>query len=179
MVLDFPLMKQAMLHRFMKKTFILLLLIVSSNLFAQKNKDIKVVQEFKNKVSEFYTKYKLDGFVTYKGADINMEKNTEFPIWVDLQEGRWYQFCVIGDPEATKFEMKLAKADFGNIVTDKFKDKKTGEYWTQFSFVCPRSGRYLLTFFQRGHDKNLLGHVAILQRPAKTAEGQQVTYTLK
>jgi hypothetical protein len=161
-----------------KKIYILLFIsfCLQVNLYAQ---EAETKQAFHSKVSELYTKYKLDGFVTYKGADLNMQKNTEFPIWVDLKEGRWYQFCVIGDPEATKFEMKLAKEEVGNIVTDKFKNAKTNEYWTQFSFICPRSGRYLLTFYQRGPRKELLGHVAILQRPAKTTEGQTVSYSLK
>ena len=76
---------------------------------------------FDNKVSELYTKYKTDGFVTYKKGNINMEKNTEFPIFVELKEGRWYQFVVIGDPEAKKLEMKLGLEGVGNIITDKFK----------------------------------------------------------
>jgi hypothetical protein len=67
----------------------------------------------------------------------------------------------------------------GDVITDKFKPEITNEYWTQFSFVCPRSGRYLLTFYQRGSKKDMLGHVAILQRPVKTANGSTVTYTLR
>lgn len=156
--------------------FTLLILITACTLKAQKPIQDNVTKEFQDKVSELYTKYKIDGFVTYKGGTINMEKNTEFPIYVQLTEGRWYQFAVIGDPEAKKLEMKLGMEGIGEIITDKFRTEDTNEYWTTFSFICPRSGNYLLTFFQKGAKKNMQGHVAILQKPKKTQEG---AYTYK
>lgn len=157
-----------------KITFILLAAGLCS--FAQNRQASEVKTRFENKVAELYTKYKTDGFVTYKGGTINMEKNTEFPIFVELKEGRWYQFVVIGDPEAKKLEMKLGLEGVGHIITDKFKTENANEYWTQFSFVCPRDGRYLLTFYQKGSKKEMLGHVGILQRPNKTENGM---YTFK
>lgn len=154
---------------------IFILLFISFLGFSQNNENSLLKNTFNRKVSELYTKFKADGFETYKGGNLNMEKNTEFPIFVELKEGRWYQFIVVGDPEAKKIEMKLGLEGVGHIITDKFKPENTNEYWTQFSFVCPRSGRYLLTFFQRGHKKDMLGHVAIMQRPYNTKEGY-VTY---
>jgi hypothetical protein len=154
-----------------------LILVTFGYISTAQNKQSDVVRShFEDKISELYTKYKTDGFVTYKGGTINMEKNTEFPILVELKEGRWYQFVVIGDPEAKKLEMKLGLEGVGHIVTDKFKTENTNEYWTQFSFICPRDGRYLLTFYQKGNKKEMLGHVGILQRPNKTSEG---VYTFK
>jgi hypothetical protein len=147
---------------------LILIGISNAGLFAQQKNYLEVKKEkFENKISELYTKYKTDGFITYKGGTINMERSTEFPIFVELKEGNWYQFVVIGDPEATKFEMKLGIEGVGDFITDKFKPQKINEYWTQFSFICPRSGRYLLTFYQRGPRKDLMGHVGILQRPEK------------
>lgn len=130
-----------------------------------------VKEEFEAKVSELYTKYKLDGFLTYKGGTIKMERNTEFPIFMDLKAGQWYQFAVIGDPEARKIEMKLGLQGVGDFITDKFRPDVHNEYWTTFSFICPRSGRYLMTFYQKGSKKNMLGHVAVLQRPKQSKEG--------
>jgi len=167
----------------MKKlqTVLMTFALIAGSLFTQAqsaNQD-PVKLSFDLKVAELYTKYKTDGFVTYKGGNLDMQRNTEFPIMVELVEGRWYQFCVVGDPEAKKIEMKLGLVGVGDVITDKFKPEITNEYWTQFSFVCPRSGRYLLTFYQRGSKKDMLGHVAILQRPVKTANGSTVTYTLR
>lgn len=140
-----------------------------------KSKD-EVKRQFNDKVSELYTKYKSDGFVTYRASDLKMQKNTEFPVFLDLQEGRWYQFMVVGDPEAKKLEMKLGLEGVGDFITDKFKTENTNEYYTQFSFVCPRSGRYLLTFYQKAPKQDLLGHIAVMQKPNKTSNGSAVVY---
>lgn len=159
--------------------FLLCLVTCSFSSLAKRNSNgltVLAKDAFEDKVTELYTKYKLDGFQTYKGGNLNMEKNTEFPILVELKAGSWYQFVVVGDPQATKLEMKLGLEGIGHIVTDKFKTENTNEYWTQFSFICPRDGTYLLTFYQKGIERNMLGHVGILQRPSKTAEG---TYTFK
>lgn len=158
---------------------LLFFLLLSGSSFAQLMPVDQVDRQFNDKVAELYTKYKSDGFVTYKGGTIQMEKNTEFPIFVELKEGRWYQFVVVGDPEARKLEMKLGLEGVGDFITDKFKTENVNEHWTQFGFVCPRSGRYLLTFFQKGPKKDMLGHVAILQRPTHSAEGAAVSYTLR
>jgi len=147
--------------------------------FAQLRPVDQVNQEFKDKVSELTFKYRQDGFVTYKAGNLDMEKNTEFPIFVELQQGRWYQFLVVGDPEATKLEMKLGLEGVGDFITDKFKIENVQEHWTQFSFVCPRSGRYLLTFYQKGPKKDMLGHVAIMQKPRHNTEGAAKTYSLR
>jgi hypothetical protein len=153
------------------------LLLFSVVTFAQElKKETPEVSAFKSKVAELYAKYKSDGFVTYKGSDLPMENRTEFPIYVELKEGSWYGFIVVGDPNATKFEMKLGLEGIGDIITDKFKVDNTNEYWTNFSFICPRSGKYLFTFYQRGASKKMLGHVGILEHPCKTKEGN---YTFK
>lgn len=151
----------------MKRTLFLLLfvsLMPRQASMAQPAQAEQVKQIFWDKVSELTGPYRQAGFVTYKSANLNMKRNTEFPIFVDLQQGRWYQFVVVGDPEASKLEMKLGLEGVGDFITDKFKTMHTGEYWTKFSFVCPRSGRYLLTFYQKGPKSNLLGHVAIMQK---------------
>jgi hypothetical protein len=162
-----------------KNILLLCFLLFSGSAFAQLMPVDQVDKQFNNKVSELYTKYKKDGFVTYKGGTIHMEKNTEFPIFVELTEGRWYQFVVVGDPEAKKLEMKLGLEGVGDFITDKFKTENVNEHWTQFGFVCPRSGRYLLTFYQKGPKNDMLGHVAILQRPNRTAEGAALSFSLK
>lgn len=154
----------------------LFLVTLFFNAAAQLRPVDQVNKQFKDKVAEMHTKYKTDGFITYKVGDLEMKKNTEFPIFMELQEGRWYQFIVVGDPEAKKLEMKLGLEGVGDFITDKFKTENTNEYYTQFSFVCPRSGRYLLTFFQKGPKQDMLGHVAVLQKPAKSSNGTAIVY---
>ncbi|MEZ5047522.1 MAG: hypothetical protein R2831_11075 [Chitinophagaceae bacterium] len=163
----------------MKNLLLLFILFlgISQNVKAQAPMSPAVVA-FNNKVDELTTKYKMDGFQTFKAGNLPMERNTETPIFIDMIEGRWYQFCVVGDPEAKKFEMKLGLAGVGDFITDKFKPTNTDEFWTTFSFICPRSGRYLLTFYQRGSKKDMMAYVSVLQRPNKTANGT-LTYAFK
>jgi len=151
----------------------MILCILTSNIaFGQHNShENNLIQAVKTKVAELSSKLLSHGFVTYKSGDLKMQKNTEFPIMIELKEGKWYQFIIVGDPEARKMEMKLGMEGIGEIVTDKFRPADTNEYWTQFSFICPHTGRYLLTFFQRGASDQMLAHVSIMQRNAVSSEG--------
>lgn len=154
------------------KLIILVCMMTSKYAFTQhRSSEINLIHTVKTKVAELSSKLLSHGFVTYKSGDLKMQRNTEFPIMVELKEGKWYQFIIVGDPEARKMEMKLGMEGIGEIVTDKFRPADTNEYWTQFSFICPHSGRYLLTFFQRGASEQMLAHVSIMQRNAVSDEG--------
>lgn len=137
-------------------------MLASLSLFAQHSNSF-TSNIYNKKINEFYSKYAKDGFSVCHQGDLNMENNTEFPILMELKEGEWYQFIVVGDPAATKYEMKFGLAGLGDIITDKFSRKRTNEFWTQFSFVCPRSGRYLFTFFQLGDKNHFKGHVGVMK----------------
>jgi hypothetical protein len=151
--------------------FCLSMVAFNQKTFAQNHAQTARESLFHEKINELCTKYNQEGFVTFKRGDLKMERNTEQPIFMQLTEGRWYNFIIVGDPIATKFEMKLGMAGYGDFITDKFRNEKTGEFWTNFSFVCPRTGKYLMTFFQKGHHKDLMGHVAILQKPIANTDG--------
>ncbi len=156
----------------MKNLVLIALTILHTNSLYAKERSTK--NEFEAKVDQLYTKYRGDGFQTYRKATLQMETRTETPVLMQLQEGHWYQFVIVGDPEATKFEFKLGMEGIGEIVTDKFKPEVTGEYWTTFSFICPRTGEYLLTFFQRAPGKVAQGHIGVMEKTNNT----QGYYTL-
>ena len=99
-----------MSHGFKFLAILFSITFISLQSFSKKPINSTIKKQFASKVSELYTKYKLDGFETYKGGTIQMEKNTEFPIFMELKQGHWYQFAVVGDPECRKFEMKLMVA---------------------------------------------------------------------
>lgn len=129
---------------------------------------------FNNKVNELYTKYYKEGFKTYKGSTINVENKTEYPIFMELYEGRWYHFIIIGEPNAKRIEVNLALEEVGTIVSDRFYPIKSGEYWTTFSFICKATGRYLLTVFEKGESNNLCMHVGVLQKQNATQSGKYI-----
>jgi hypothetical protein len=129
-----------------------------------KKTGVLVEQVFKNKVLKLKSVFFERGFETYKSSDIDMKHDENYPIFVDLQKGKLYQFIFVGDPDANKIEVKLAKEDYGNMVTDRFRVASAGEYWTQFSFIPPVSGQYLLTLYQRANFKDLFGHLTIMRK---------------
>ncbi len=139
-----------------------LLFFTSTCLFAQ-NANSFYSNLYNKKINEFYRQYAQDGFKVLHQGDLRMENKTEFPILMELNEGEWYQFIVVGDPAATKYEMKFGLAGLGDIITDKFSRRHTNEFWTQFSFLCPRSGKYLFTFYQLGEKNYYKGHVGVMK----------------
>lgn len=65
----------------MKRIYIILTLVaiilIPTYLIAQ-SKSNPLEAQFNNKVTELYTKYKSDGFITYKGGNVNMNKTLNF-----------------------------------------------------------------------------------------------------
>lgn len=123
-------------------------------------------------IASKYDDYLNQNFFVYRQANLHMNKNEEFPILLKLMKGKMYHFLVFMDPESNKVEMKLGLEGVGHIVTDKFKPSKTGELYTEFTFVCPRNGQYLLTLFQRTSKKQPLGHIAVLERKGLSPKGE-------
>lgn len=131
---------------------------------------------FRKQIELLYCESTDQGFHTLKKGDVEMKRSTELPMIMPLREGHWYRFIVVGDPEATRFEMKLGLQGVGDIITDKYYNRKTGEFWTSFSFVCSRSRKYLMTFSQRGPHKQMKGSIAIMEKEGGSPSGY---YTMK
>ncbi len=132
---------------------------VLQNLNAQKN----TTQNFsyENLIKQLQKPLQSDSFHLIRSQFLDMERSTEYPILIDLNAGRWYHFIIVGDPEMKKMDVKLFLRSVGNIVTEKLKPKdNNNEYWTTFSFVCPKQGRYILMLNQKGARKKLKGHLS-------------------
>lgn len=153
----------------LKSLLVAALVIFSYSVDAQSINSLlsKVIQA---KSNSFINKYKLDGFRVAHTADVQMQNRTEFPIMMQLKEGEWYHFIVIGDPDAQRIEMKLGLKGLGDIITDRFSGPRTNEYWTQFSFICPISGNYLMTIYQKGDKQKYVGHIDVLQREGRALQ---------
>lgn len=129
------------------------------------------------KASELTHLHQQRGFVVYKKGTIQTRINEEFPLFIQLEAGRWYHFVLVSDPRVKKFIMRLGIPGIGNLITDKFKPEQGDSFWTEFSFVCPQSGNYLLTFFQKSQETFPV-HITILQRP-RIQQGQTVAYRME
>ncbi len=132
--------------------------------------------QIQRKATELISGHKKSGFVTYKSGQILARQNEEFPLYVHLIAGRWYHFVIVGNPDAKKISLRLGLPGLGDFITDRFKPEQTNEYWTEFSFVCPQSGHYLLTLNQKGLHP-MAAHIAILQKPHQI-QGQPISYQM-
>lgn len=117
---------------------------------------------------------KDDNFLVYQKTSRLADRNTELPVIVQMFKGRMYHFMVFADPSVNKVEMKLGKRGVGHIVTDKFYPKRDGEFYSDFTYICSKTGYYLLTVYQRGGRKKQMTHIAVLQK--KRDENRSVEF---
>ncbi len=170
-----------------KKTFLFLLVVCTlflknSVCCAQKKTkefDLRTAPKFwLDSLQAKYDKFtRDDNFLVYQKTSRKADRNTELPILVQMFKGRLYHYLIFADPETGKVEVKLGKRGVGHIITDKFYPNRTGEFYTEFSYVCPKTGYYLLTVFQRGGKKKQMTHVAVLQK--ERDENRQVEFGYK
>lgn len=154
--------------------FISLFIFMGSKLFSQSTlpRPKHIPEYYNQKIQELYDYTAKDGFKMYKRVTVAMDNKTEFPILVEFFEGKMYHFIVAADPESDKVEMKLGLESVGDFITYRFKPTKGDDYWTTFTWVCPRTGLYLYTFYQRGRKKDPMLHVGVLEHQGITKSGQ-------
>lgn len=146
-----------------------LLVLIYSNTVAQSQTsklDLRKAPKYwLDTIQAKYDKFtKKDNFLVYQKTSRWADRNTELPILVQMFKGRLYHFLVFVDPETHKAQMKLGKRGVGHILTDKFYPTRDGEFYTEFSYVCSKTGYYLLTVFQRGGNKKQMTHITVLQK---------------
>ena len=146
-----------------------ILLLVGQQVRSQSKKDDfdlrKAPKFWLNELQKRYDKFtKEDNFIVYHKTSKLADRNTELPVLVQLFKGRLYHFIVFADPSTHKVQMKLGKRGVGHIITDKFYPTRDGEFYSDFTYVCSKTGYYLMTVFQRGGKKKQMTHIAVLQK---------------
>ena len=146
----------------------LLFLIIPWRSFSQEKFDISKLgplpKKYADSIDGSHNFFLEKGYKVYRAATLNMKKNTEFPVYIDLFKGKLYHFLVFADDESEKVILKMGKEGWGDIITYKFKPSKTGEFFTEFSYICPESGRFLFLLYQRGSKKKPFAHISVLQK---------------
>lgn len=137
-------------------------------LFAQEKFDIEKLgplpKMYADTIETTHNYFFDKGYKVYRAATLNMNKNTEFPVYIDLYKGKLYHFLIYADIESEKVIMKMGKEGWGDIITYKFRPSQNGEIFTEFSYICPENGRYLFLLYQRGPKKKPFAHISILQK---------------
>lgn len=124
------------------------------------------VKQYNEKINELIGKNEKNGFHVLMEKKLPMKNQLETVLMAPLYEGNWYHFCFIGDPSSEKIRTSMFLEGFGDLVQDRIIVRREHEFWTEFSFMCPQTGRYEFTFFQRSPMSNPLSYFVVLQKDA-------------
>lgn len=128
---------------------------------------------YNEKINQLIDKHTGNGFKIIKEEKLPIRSTIDMVIHVPLYEGDWYHFCFIGDPSAEKIKATLFLEGLGDLVQDRIIVRREHEFWTEFSFVCPRSGNYELTLFQKSEISRPLSYLTIFKKDNEVADELQ------
>jgi hypothetical protein len=107
-------------------------------------------KQIETKVKELVTLKKNQGFDILDGGFMQMENNLMQPIMVNMQMNHLYHFIVVGQPELNYMEVALGHESLGgDIIRDRIRKHRDKTYFTEFNFVAPFSGNFLLAITER------------------------------
>ncbi|HNB80959.1 MAG TPA: hypothetical protein PLP34_01410 [Chitinophagaceae bacterium] len=107
------------------------------------------VKAFNEKINEQIAKHERNGFKLVKEQRIPLRSGHDLQLYLNLFSGEWYHFVLVGDPGADKIRTSLFLNGQGDYVQDKILVRRHEAFWTEFSFICPESGQYEWTLFQK------------------------------
>lgn len=122
------------------------------------------VKQYNEKINELISKNEKNGFHILMEKKLPMKNQLETVLMAPLYEGNWYHFCFIGDPSSEKIKTTMFLEGFGDLVQDRIIMRREHEFWTEFSFMCPQSGQYEFTFFQRCPMSRPLSYFVVFQK---------------
>jgi len=147
---------------------ILLLNLYSLTSFAQTTEVTPEMKEsvrlYNAKINELIDRHSKNGFTIIKESKLPLRNAIDMVIHVPLHEGDWYHFCFVGDPTSRKIKATLFLNGLGDLVQDRIIVRRENEFWTEFSFICPQTGNYELTLFQKAEVSKPLSYLTIFKR---------------
>lgn len=127
------------------------------------------IRLYNSKIEELIAKHNSNGFKIIQEEKLPLRSGNEMIIHMPLYEGDWYHFCFIGDPSSEKIKATLFLEGLGDLIQDKLIVRKENEFWTEFSFICPRSGSYELTLFQKNEISRPLSYLTVFKKVIEAA----------
>jgi len=142
-----------------------------NNFLSEKPQKLEITEEMKEaersyneKILERIAIHRKNGFEIYKEDRVALLAGQDRSVYITLEEGQWYQFVYVGDPHAGKISVNLFLEGVGDFVNDRLKPQQDGEFWSEFSFLCPQTGNYELSFFQRCPISRPLSYLTVFRR---------------
>lgn len=127
--------------------------------------DMKAAEKsYNEKILERMKIHLKNGFGIYQEDRVTLIAGKDRSVYIPLVKGQWYHFVYVGDPHAEKISVNLFLDGLGYVVNDRLKPQQTGEYWSEFSFICPQSGMYELMLFQRCGIIRPLSYLTVFQK---------------
>lgn len=127
--------------------------------------DMKAAEiSYNEKILERMKVHLKNGFGIYQEDRVTLIAGKDRSVYIPLVKGQWYHFVYVGDPHAEKISVNLFLDGLGYVVNDRLKPQQTGEYWSEFSFICPQSGLYELMLFQRCAISRPLSYLTVFQK---------------
>jgi hypothetical protein len=107
-----------------------------------------------SKTKELVEASKAQGFYIFNGGFYELKNENMFPIMVHLKQKTVYHFIVVGQPDLEFLEVGLGHEAFDNDeVRDRIRKKRDKTYYTEFTYVPPFEGNYLLSVTEEVKDK--------------------------
>jgi hypothetical protein len=131
---------------------------------------IENIQLYNLKINELISKNEGNGFVIMKEEKLAIRSDIDFVIHLPLYKDNWYHFCFIGDPGADKIKCTLFLEGLGDIIQDRIKVQRMNIFWTEFSFLCPTSGNYELSLYQKADIGRPLSYLTIFKKNTSTED---------
>jgi hypothetical protein len=125
-----------------------------------KANNVKMYNDLIEKAIQVHTS---NDFKLFKEQRIPMKDKVGNIINIQLEAGNWYHFVFIGDPSCKKLKVTLFKEGIGDFVTNRT-GSKNEEFYSEFSFICPMSGVYEFTCFQKGEMANPLAYLMLFKK---------------
>lgn len=126
-------------------------------------------RSYNEKILEQIAIHRKNGFEIYKEDRVALIAGQDRSVYITLEEGQWYHFVYVGDPHAGKISVNLFLEGVGDFVNDRLKPQQDGEFWSEFSFLCPQTGNYELSFFQRCPISRPLSYLTVFRRTSSAA----------
>ena len=109
--------------------------------------------------------FKEQGMKVTRDAMVSMESRVPFPIAVQLEQGKIYQFIYIGDRRASKIDFELYDADDKKLDVRTLK-KPIENNSLIYSFIPEKSDIYLIILSQKWKTKSMCGSFTIMEQTA-------------
>ena len=122
------------------------------------------ISQYNAKINELIERNTLNGFKIIREEKLPIRSDIDMVVILPLYAGDWYHFSFVGDPSAQKIKATLFLEGFGDLVQDRIIVRRENEFWTEFSFLCPQSGNYELTLYQKSDISRPLSYLTVFKK---------------